>query len=93
MKVDISSISMFVQNPVKDIQFAPNFGQSYHLLAIASNDIDIFTIKPAKLVIVIKKLFRKEILYIEMNIAAVLKIKPNHTTSAVLLLSMVMALQ
>lgn len=39
---------MLLQNGIKDIQFAPNFGQSYHLLAIASTDIDLFTIKPAK---------------------------------------------
>ncbi|CAM2730577.1 unnamed protein product, partial [Rotaria socialis] len=39
---------MLLQNAIKDIQFAPNFGQSYHLLAVASNDIDLFTIKPAK---------------------------------------------
>ena len=60
MKVDISSISMFIQNPVKDIQFAPNFGQSYHLLAIASNDIDIFMIKPAKSAIEIENRFEKK---------------------------------
>jgi hypothetical protein len=48
VKVDLSSVNMLLQNAVKDVQFAPNFGQSYHLLAIASNDIDLFTIKPAK---------------------------------------------
>jgi hypothetical protein len=37
-----------LQNAVKDIQFAPNFGQSYHLLAVASDDINLFTIYPAK---------------------------------------------
>ncbi len=30
---------MLLQNAIKDIQFAPNFDQSYHLLAVASNDI------------------------------------------------------
>ncbi len=39
---------MQIQNAIKDIQFAPNFGQSYHLIDVASNDIDLFTIKPAK---------------------------------------------
>ncbi len=49
VKVDLtSSVNMLLQNAIKDIQFAPNFGQSYHLLAVASNDIDLFTIKPAK---------------------------------------------
>ncbi len=48
MKVDLTTVNMLLQNAVKDIQFAPNFGQSYHLLAVASNDIDLFTIKPAK---------------------------------------------
>ncbi|CAF1155243.1 unnamed protein product [Adineta steineri] len=48
VKVDLASVNMLVQNAIKDIQFAPNFGQSYHLLAVASNDIDLFTITPAK---------------------------------------------
>ena len=48
VKVDLTSVNMLLQNAVKDVQFAPNFGQSYHLLAVASNDIDLFTIKPAK---------------------------------------------
>ncbi|CAF3863111.1 unnamed protein product [Rotaria sp. Silwood2] len=48
VKVDLTSVNMLLQNAIKDIQFAPNFGQSYHLLAVASNDIDLFTIKPAK---------------------------------------------
>ncbi|UJR23009.1 hypothetical protein I4U23_026035 [Adineta vaga] len=47
IKVDLTSVNMLLQNAIKDIQFAPNFGQSYHLLAVASNDIDLFTIKPA----------------------------------------------
>lgn len=48
VKVDLASVNMLLQNAIKDIQFAPNFGQSYHLLAVASNDIDLFTIKPAR---------------------------------------------
>ncbi|CAF4615869.1 unnamed protein product [Rotaria sp. Silwood1] len=48
VKVDLTTVNMLLQNAIKDIQFAPNFGQSYHLLAVASNDIDLFTIKPAK---------------------------------------------
>jgi hypothetical protein len=48
VKVDLANTNMLLQNAVKDVQFAPNFGQSYHLLAVASNDIDLFTIKPAK---------------------------------------------
>lgn len=47
-KVDLGNLNMSLQNAVKDVQFAPNYGQSYHLLAVASNDIDLFTIKPAK---------------------------------------------
>lgn len=47
-KVDLSNLNMSLQNAIKDVQFAPNYGQSYHLLAVASNDIDLFTIKPAK---------------------------------------------
>ena len=35
-----------VVHPVHDIQFAPNIGQSYHLLAIASKDLSIISLKP-----------------------------------------------
>ncbi len=48
IKVDLNNVSSFLQNAIKDIQFAPNFGQSYHLIAVASNDIELFTIKPVK---------------------------------------------
>ncbi|CAF1151448.1 unnamed protein product [Adineta ricciae] len=47
-KVDLTSVNALLQNAIKDIQFAPNFGQSYHLLAVASNNIELFTIRPAK---------------------------------------------
>jgi len=47
IKVDLTSVNTSLQNAIKDIQFAPNFGQSYHLLAVASTNIDLFTIKPA----------------------------------------------
>ncbi|CAF1091941.1 unnamed protein product [Didymodactylos carnosus] len=33
---------------IKDLQFAQNFGQSYHLLAVASHCIQLVTIKPQK---------------------------------------------
>jgi len=32
--------------PVHDLAFAPNFGRSYHLLAIASRDVKIVSLKP-----------------------------------------------
>jgi len=32
--------------PVHDVAFAPNFGRSYHLLAIASRDVKIVSLKP-----------------------------------------------
>lgn len=34
-----------VQDPVHDIAFAPNMGRSYHMLAVATKDVRIFTIK------------------------------------------------
>ena len=46
--MDLSTVNACTQTAVKDIQFAPNFGQSYHLLAVASNDIHLFTIKPIR---------------------------------------------
>lgn len=46
VKVDLSAVNTWTENATKDVQFAPNFGQSYHLLAVASNDIHLFTIKP-----------------------------------------------
>lgn len=38
----ISSIT----DPVHDIAFAPNVGRSYHILAVASKDVQIFNLKP-----------------------------------------------
>ena len=35
-----------VQHPVHDIQFAPSVGRSYHLLAIASKELYLFTLRP-----------------------------------------------
>ena len=43
--IKVETLSM-VQHPVHDIQFAPNVGRSYHLLAIASKELYIFTLKP-----------------------------------------------
>ncbi|XP_076470749.1 nucleoporin SEH1-like isoform X1 [Babylonia areolata] len=37
-----------VTDPVFDISFAPNVGRSYHLLAIASKDLYIVSIKPLR---------------------------------------------
>lgn len=34
-----------VQDPVHDIAFAPNMGRSYHMLAIATKDVRVFTLK------------------------------------------------
>lgn len=39
--------SINVTDPVHDIAFAPNVGRSYHILAIASKDLYIYSIKPA----------------------------------------------
>jgi len=33
-------------DPVHDLSFAPNFGRSYHLLAIASRDVKVVSLKP-----------------------------------------------
>lgn len=35
-----------VTDPVHDISFAPNIGRSYHILAVASKDVQIFNLKP-----------------------------------------------
>uniref|UniRef100_A0A8C7ANC2 Nucleoporin SEH1 n=1 Tax=Neovison vison TaxID=452646 RepID=A0A8C7ANC2_NEOVI len=37
---------MTVTDPVHDIAFAPNLGRSFHILAIATKDVRIFTLKP-----------------------------------------------
>ncbi|KAM4053255.1 LOW QUALITY PROTEIN: nucleoporin SEH1-A-like [Anomaloglossus baeobatrachus] len=39
---------MTVTDPIQDIDFAPNLGRSYHILAVASKDVRIFTIKPLR---------------------------------------------
>ena len=43
MKVDAVS---FMADPVHDIAFAPNIGRSYSVLAIASKELKIVTLKP-----------------------------------------------
>lgn len=35
-----------VSEPVRDVAFSPNLGRSYHLLAVASKDVHIFSLKP-----------------------------------------------
>jgi len=35
-----------VQEPVRDVAFSPNLGRSYHMLAVASKDVHIFSLKP-----------------------------------------------
>ncbi|XP_070634643.1 centrosomal protein of 192 kDa isoform X5 [Bos indicus] len=37
-----------VTDPVHDIAFAPNLGRSFHILAIATKDVRIFTLKPVR---------------------------------------------
>jgi len=32
--------------PVRDLAFSPNLGRSYHMLAVASKDVHIFSLKP-----------------------------------------------
>lgn len=39
-----------VAEPVHDVCFAPNLGRSYHLLAIASKDLSIISLKPLRFV-------------------------------------------
>ncbi|KAG5670547.1 hypothetical protein PVAND_000801 [Polypedilum vanderplanki] len=38
--------SINVTEPVHSIEFAPNVGRSYHILAVASKDVSIFNLKP-----------------------------------------------
>ncbi|KAJ8776691.1 hypothetical protein J1605_015280 [Eschrichtius robustus] len=38
-----------VTDPVHDIAFAPNLGRSFHILAIATKDVRIFTLKPVRI--------------------------------------------
>lgn len=40
--------SINVTDPVHDIAFAPNVGRSYHILAVASKDLYIYSIKPTQ---------------------------------------------
>ena len=37
---------MMVTDSVRDVVFAPNLGRSYHMLAIASKDVTVITLKP-----------------------------------------------
>uniref|UniRef100_A0A8D0DKD4 SEH1 like nucleoporin n=1 Tax=Salvator merianae TaxID=96440 RepID=A0A8D0DKD4_SALMN len=39
---------MTVTDPVHDISFAPNLGRSFHILAVATKDVRIFTLKPLR---------------------------------------------
>uniref|UniRef100_A0A803JJP9 Nucleoporin SEH1 n=1 Tax=Xenopus tropicalis TaxID=8364 RepID=A0A803JJP9_XENTR len=39
---------MSVSDPVHDIAFAPNLGRSFHILAVATKDVRIFTMKPLR---------------------------------------------
>ncbi|XP_067402161.1 centrosomal protein of 192 kDa [Emydura macquarii macquarii] len=39
---------MTVTDPVHDIAFAPNLGRSFHILAVATKDVRIFTLKPVR---------------------------------------------
>ncbi|XP_027290171.1 nucleoporin SEH1 isoform X2 [Cricetulus griseus] len=45
-KYSKAEILMTVTDPVHDIEFAPNLGRSFHILAIATQDVRIFTLKP-----------------------------------------------
>ena len=35
-----------IPEPVRDVAFSPNLGRSYHMLAVASKDVHIFSLKP-----------------------------------------------
>lgn len=37
-----------VTDPVHDIAFAPNLGRSFHLLAVATKDVRIYTLTPVR---------------------------------------------
>ena len=45
LKMDAIS---FMSDPVHDIAFAPNIGRSYSVLAVASKELKIVTLKPNK---------------------------------------------
>uniref|UniRef100_A0A4W5LE69 Uncharacterized protein n=1 Tax=Hucho hucho TaxID=62062 RepID=A0A4W5LE69_9TELE len=40
--------NLTVTDPVHDIAFAPNLGRSFHVLAIATNDLRIFKLIPMR---------------------------------------------
>jgi len=42
-KVEVIST---VSEPVRDVAFSPSLGRSYHMLAVASKDVHIFSLKP-----------------------------------------------
>ncbi len=37
---------MLVTDSVRDVAFSPNLGRSYHMLAVASKDVRVVTLKP-----------------------------------------------
>ncbi len=37
---------MLITDSVRDVAFSPNLGRSYHMLAVASKDVRIMTLKP-----------------------------------------------
>ena len=37
---------MLITDSVRDVAFCPNLGRSYHMLAVASKDVRIVTLKP-----------------------------------------------
>ncbi|KAL5467666.1 hypothetical protein EMCRGX_G031929 [Ephydatia muelleri] len=43
----IQSIVGSVFDPIHDVAFAPNLGRSYHVLAVASKDVDVFHLVPS----------------------------------------------
>lgn len=45
-RVEPSGSWPVLTDPVHDLAFAPNLGRSYHMLAIATNDVRIITLKP-----------------------------------------------
>ncbi|XP_011944146.1 PREDICTED: nucleoporin SEH1 [Cercocebus atys] len=48
---------MTVTDPVHDIAFAPNLGRSFHILAIATKDVRIFTLKPVRALVLIMLMY------------------------------------
>jgi nucleoporin SEH1 len=37
-----------ISDPVHDIAFAANLGRNYHLLAVASKDVKLITLRPSE---------------------------------------------